>query len=112
MNNEPSAPPPLLVPESDDEFGRLSRGTWMMIGALLIAKIGGLIVVFAIDPSEMAAMFAIVSTWLWAVVLAILLSGPAAFWWRKRRVRSRRAALQRSEWLVDPDELPIERQVG
>ena len=110
MNNELPAPPPLLVSESDDEFGRPSRGTWMMIGALLIAKIGGLIVVFVIDPSEMAAMFAIVSTWLWVVVVAILLSSPAAYWWRIRRVRSRRADLQRSEWMVEPDERPFGQQ--
>jgi hypothetical protein len=83
----------------------------MMIISLLIAKFGGLIVVFMIDPSEMAALFAIVSTWLWGIVLAILLSGPAAFWWRKRRVRERREALQRSEWMLGPDELPTEQQL-
>ena len=82
----------------------------MMIISLLIAKIGGLIVVFAIEPSEMAALFAIVSTWLWVVVLAILLSSPAAFWWRIRRVRARRVELQRAEWMVQPDDLPVERQ--
>jgi hypothetical protein len=110
MNNPPPAPPPpLLVPESDDDFSRPSRGTWMMIGALLIAKIGGLMVVLMIDPSRMAALFAIVSTWIWGVVLAILLSGPVAFWWRKRRVRARRAELQRSEWMLPPEELTFER---
>jgi hypothetical protein len=81
-----------------------------MIISLLIAKIGGLIVVFVIEPSEMAAMFAVVSTWLWVVVLAILLSSPAAFWWRIRRVRSRRAELQRSEWMIQPDGLSVEQQ--
>ena len=70
----------------------------MMIISLLIAKIGGLIVVFAIEP------------WLWVVVLAILLSSPAAFWWRIRRVRARRVELQRAEWMVQPDDLPVERQ--
>jgi hypothetical protein len=112
MNNDSPAPPPLLLPESDDQIGWPSRGSWMMIISLLIAKIGGLIVVFAIEPSEMAALFAVVSTWLWAVVLAILLSGPVAFWWRKRRVRSRRAELQRSEWMLQPDELPVEHHSG
>ncbi len=110
MKNELPAPPPLLVPESDDFIGRPSRGTWLMIGSLVLVKIGGLIVVFMIDPSEMAAMFAIVSTWLWVVVLGILLSSPAAFWWRKRRVRSRRAELQRSEWMLESDEHPLEKQ--
>jgi len=82
----------------------------MMIGALLIAKIGGLIIVFAIDRSERAALFAIVSTWLWVVVLAILLSGPAAYWWRLRRMRARREALQRAEWMVESGEAPIPPQ--
>ncbi|MEZ4506566.1 MAG: hypothetical protein R2848_12160 [Thermomicrobiales bacterium] len=109
MNNDLPAPPPLLVEESDDPLGWPSRGTWIMITSLVIAKIGGLIVVFMIDPSQMAALFAVVSTWLWAVVLAILLSGPAAFWWRKRRVRARRADLQRAEWMVNPDGLPAEQ---
>jgi hypothetical protein len=76
----------------------------MMIGALVIAKVGGLVIIFMIDPSEMAALFAVVSTWLWVVVLAILLSGPVAYAWRVRRVRARKAALQRAEWMVEPGE--------
>ena len=75
----------------------------MMITTLLIVKIGGLIIIFMIDPSEMAALFAIISTWLWVVVLAILLSSPVAYAWRVRRVRSRKDALQRSEWLLEAD---------
>ena len=102
--NELPAPPPLLIQESDDFIGRPSRGTWMMIISLLIAKIGGLIAIFMIDPSEMAAVFAIISTWLWIVVLGILLAGPAGYWWRLRRVRARRESLQRAEWLVETDE--------
>lgn len=106
MPPDRSAPPPLLVAESDDLVGRPTRGVWMMIIMLLIVKIGGLIVVFAYDPSWLTALFAVVSTWLWAVVLALLLSGPATYALRIRRVRAKRAALQRSEWMVDtPDEV-------
>jgi hypothetical protein len=76
----------------------------MMIGMLLIVKIGGLIVIFMIDPSEMAALFAVISTWLWVLVLGILLAGPVGYWWRVRRVRARREALQRAEWMIDTDE--------
>lgn len=104
--NEPPAPPPLLVDESDDLFGRPTRGTWMMIVMLLIVKIGGLIIIFSMDRSEMAALFAVISTWLWVVVLGILLAGPAGYWWRLRRVRARKDALQRSEWMMDSEELP------
>lgn len=105
-SNEHLPPPPMLDEEADD-FQRPSRGSWMMIGALLIAKIGGLIVVFMIDPSEMAALFAVVSTWLWIVVVGILLAGPVGYWWRLRRVRGRREALQRAEWMVDVDDAPL-----
>jgi membrane protein YdbS with pleckstrin-like domain len=109
MKSEPPAPPPLLVPESDDQFGRPTRGTWLMIVMLLIVKIGGLIVVFAIDPSELAALFAVVTTWLWLVILGILLGGPAVYAWRVRRVRARRAELQRAEWMVDTEEVTVDR---
>jgi hypothetical protein len=78
----------------------------MMIVALLIAKIGGLIAILMIDRSEMAALLAVLTTWLWIVVVGILLAGPAGYWWRLRRVRSRRAALQRAEWMVEVDESP------
>ena len=105
-SNDPPPPPPLLVEESDEFLHRPSRGSWMMIGALLIAKIGGLIVILAIDPSEMAALFAVVSTWIWLVVLGVLLAGPASYWWRLRRMRRKRAALQRAEWMIDPDAPP------
>jgi hypothetical protein len=99
----------LLVDESDEFLHRPSRGAWMMIGSLLIAKIGGLIVIFVIDPSEMAALFAVVSTWIWFVVLGILLAGPASYWWRLRRMRRKRAALQRAEWMIEPDDPPARR---
>lgn len=74
-----------------------------MIGALLIAKIGGLIAILMIDHSEMAALFTVISTWIWVVVLGVLLAGPVGYWWRSRRVRSRREALQRAEWMVDTE---------
>ena len=76
----------------------------MMIAMLLIVKIGGLIIIFSMDRSEMAAVIAVLSTWLWVVVLAILLSGPVAYWWRLRRMRARREMLQRAEWMIGPDE--------
>lgn len=83
-----------------------------MITALFIAKIGGLIAIFLIDPSEMAALFAVVSTWLWIVVLAILLAGPVGYWWRLRRMRARRDALQRAEWMVDAADATVLPQPG
>lgn len=41
------------------------------------------------------------TTWPWLIVPALAISGPLLFHLRLRRVRARRAALQRSEWMID-----------
>ena len=106
MSTELVGPPPPLEAESDDFFGSPSRVTRAMIGGMLICKIGILAIVFAIDPSRMTALIALISSWLWVVAGIVLLSGPLAYRWRLHRVRARRTALQRAEWMVDSSEPP------
>lgn len=79
-----------------------------MIGGMVICKIGILAIVFAVDPSKMTALIALISSWLWVVAAIVLLSGPVAYRWRLHRVRARRAALQRSEWMVDAPHPPAD----
>ncbi len=78
----------------------------MLFAMMAIVKIGVLTVVLMFDRSAMMAMFAVVSSWLWIVGAAVLLSGPAAYAWRVRRVRARRSALQRAEWMLESEEHP------
>jgi len=42
--------------------------------------------------------------WYWFPVLGMLVSGPLLFRWRLRRVRARREALRRAEWMLDQDQ--------
>ncbi|MCO5223210.1 MAG: hypothetical protein M9947_16800 [Thermomicrobiales bacterium] len=112
MQHELNAPPPLLVEESDEFLGQLSRGTWILIAAMVIGKIGLLVVVFSYDRSQSAGIFALISSWLWVIGLAFVLSGPATFAWRIRRMRARRTALQRSEWIVEDDERPVDHHTA
>ena len=39
--------------------------------------------------------------WYWFPVVGVLASGPILFRWRLRRVRARRDALRRAEWMLD-----------
>ncbi len=80
-----------------------------MIGGIVIMKIGILLIVFTIDPSKMTALIALISSWLWVVAAIVLLSGPLAYRWRLRRVRARRTALQRAEWMIDSGDAHSQR---
>jgi len=106
MTPDTTAPPPPLEAESDDLFDLSSRVTRAMIGGIVLTKIGILLVVFAIDPSKMTALIALISSWLWILAAVVLLSGPLAYRWRLHRVRARRAALQQAEWMIDPGDPP------
>jgi hypothetical protein len=92
--------PPLLT-ENNDEIGRPSRGVWLMIVSLLLAKVGTIAVIFAVDFSVTSATFVAVTTWLWVLALSLLLAAPVAFAVRIRRVRHRRTQLQRAEWMTE-----------
>lgn len=41
--------------------------------------------------------------WYWFPPLGLLLAGPVLFRLRLRRVRARRDALRRAEWMIEPD---------
>lgn len=101
MATELTAPPPPLEAESDDFLSFSSGTTRAMIGGMVLCKIGILTTVFIIDPSKMTALIALISSWLWIVAAVVLFSSPVAYRWRLRRVRARRAALQRAEWMID-----------
>lgn len=39
--------------------------------------------------------------WFWMIIPLLAMAGPAAYQWRLRRVRRKRARLQAAEWMVD-----------
>jgi len=59
-----------------------------------------LVVILAARRAEAGTLFAVI-TWHWLVLLGALLAAPVLFRVRLRRVRARRRALLRSEWMVD-----------
>jgi hypothetical protein len=48
-----------------------------------------------------AAVVLIATNWIWLFVPVIMFSGPALYHLRLRRVRRRRAAMVRAEWMLE-----------
>jgi hypothetical protein len=97
----PRSDAPMLGPEqggaAEDET---PRGVWLLLGAIAAAKLSTLGVVLWLSWSPEAGVLAAATVWHWLPVAAVLLSGPILFRWRLRRVRARREALRRAEWMV------------
>ncbi len=75
---------------------------WGFVWVLFCFKIGTvLLTMWAAGMSSEATVLLSITTWPWLIIPALALSGPLLFRWRLRRVRARRAELQRSEWLID-----------
>jgi hypothetical protein len=91
--------------ESEDDASG-SFGAWTLVWTLVAMKIITIvIVILAARKAEAGTLFAVI-TWHWLVVLGALLAAPVLFRVRLRRMRSRREALMRAEWMVE-DEVPI-----
>lgn len=92
MSDEPRIP----VPPSDDE----SFTAWPLIIAIGLAKLAtfAVILVYAWNSESLALIGATVGPWL--MVAVGLLAAPVAYHLRRRRVRRRRDALLRAEWMA------------
>lgn len=91
--------PPLLI-DDDEEFG-VPRGVLLLAASIAIAWIALVAAVFVVDFSGLSVVFVLVASWTWVLGGGLLVAGPLLYQIRLRRVRSRRAELQRSEWLVN-----------
>jgi len=68
---------------------------------------------WAARGSSEAGILLFVTTWPWLIIPAIVLFGWLTVRFRMRRVRARREALQRSEWMVEEHEtMDVTRQLN
>ncbi len=91
--------PPLLI-DDDDSLGP-PRGVWLFIASIVLAKFSLIAVILVKDFSTLSTLYVVLTTWTWLIIAGILLSGPLALAYRLRKVRAKRPALQRSEWMID-----------
>jgi hypothetical protein len=99
MPPQPERIPPLLI--DDDDSLSPPRGAWLFLLSIVFAKISLITVVFVWDFSPLSTLYVVLTSWTWIIIGVVLLFGPASLAIRLRKVRSRRHALVRSEWMLD-----------
>lgn len=76
---------------------------WAFLWTLFVFKIVTVAVVIYLNPGLTTMIFAVATTWFWMIIPILALAGPLTFRWRLRKLRKRREAFRRSEWLLDID---------
>lgn len=89
---------------SRDEHLTVSRMR-VMLWTFFFFKMATIAAVFwAAGGTAEASILISSTTWPWLIIPCIVLSGTVAYQIRLRRVRARREALQRAEWMLDQRE--------
>lgn len=72
---------------------------WGFIWTLFCFKIATVVlIIYAAMASSESIWLLITTTWYWMIIPAVAIIGPLAYQIRVRRVRRKRAQLQREEW--------------
>jgi hypothetical protein len=77
------------------------RAMYAYFGILAAFKLFTLVAILIYMSSWHAVLFVVASHVLWITIGAVLVAGPATFWARLVRVRSRRRHLLAQEWHVE-----------
>jgi hypothetical protein len=82
--------------EEDDTAGALAF-VWLLV-AFKLATVG---IIFYHHQTFETGLILGATTWHWVPLLIPVLSGPILLHYRLRRVRAKREALRRAEWMLD-----------
>jgi hypothetical protein len=74
---------------------------WVFLWTLLVFKLATVGLIMWASKSFEAGVLVSATTWPFLVIPAMALAGPVIYHYRIRRVRARRQALLRSEWMLD-----------
>lgn len=74
---------------------------WVFLWVLFAFKMATVFIIWWASRSYSTGVFLVATTWFWLAIPVLALAAPVALRRRLVKVRKRRAALQRSEWLLD-----------
>ena len=89
-------------PEGEEQEG--SAAVWAFLLVLFFFKLATVILIFWHLHTWESGVVLGATLWYWIPPLILLGAGPVLFYYRLRKVRGRREALQRSEWMVGDDQ--------
>lgn len=82
---------------------------WAFVWTLFGFKMAVVAIIMFTHPGHATNVIVLATTWFWVIVPAVALAGPVAFRWRLMKLRKRRQALRRSEWIMDADRIGADR---
>ena len=97
----------ISLPTNRDDDGEEQEGAaavWAFLLVLFFFKLATVILIFWHLRTWESGVILGATLWYWIPPLLLLGAGPAVFYYRLRKVRSRREALRRSEWMVGDDQ--------
>lgn len=92
-----------LRPASEQQREKDEKSTvWVFVWTLFVFKIATLgAILWAASGSTESFVVVLGTNWYYLLFPAFAIVGPVAYHIRLRRVRRRRAAMLRSEWMLD-----------
>jgi hypothetical protein len=90
-----------LPSQHDDDEADEAGGVWGFLLGLFFFKLATVALIFWHMHTWESGIIIGSTLWYWFPPLLILGAGPLLFYLRLRRVRARRDALRRAEWMIE-----------
>ena len=90
--------------DDDSEEQEGAAAVWAFLLVLFFFKLATVVLIFWHLRTWESGIILGATFWYWIPPLLPLCAGPVVVYYRLRKVRSRREALQRSEWMVEDDQ--------
>jgi hypothetical protein len=92
---------PIPTQDDHDDESDGAFAVWGFLIALFIFKLITVAVIFWHMRTWESGLILGATLWYWFPPLLLLGAGPVIFYYRLRKVRARREALRRAEWMLD-----------
>lgn len=94
---------PIPTQGDDHDEQDAQAAVWGFLTVLFLFKVVTVALIFWHLRTWEAGLILGSTLWYWIPPLILLVAGPALFYYRLRKVRARRDALRRSEWMLEDE---------
>jgi hypothetical protein len=98
---------PLPTSEDNDDENEGAAAVWSFLVVLFLFKLVTVVLIFWHFRTWEAGLFLGSTFWYFIPPMVLLVAGPAIFYYRLRKVRARREALRRAEWMIDDQDVEV-----
>lgn len=92
-------------PDSNNDEPEGAAAVWGFLIALFMFKLVTVIVIFWYMHTLESGIILLSTFWYFIPPMIVLVAGPALFYYRLRKMRARREALRRAEWMIDDQDV-------